>query len=81
MPRVGELLGVLFYIYADDHSPPHVHAIYGDRAMQIVIATGEVLEGSLPGSKERVALGWVDANRAAVAAAWNRLNPTNPLVL
>jgi hypothetical protein len=75
VPRVGEWLGILFYVYAEDHNPPHVHAIYGDDAMLIEIATGDVLAGSLPGSKQRDALAWLETHRALATAAWARLNP------
>jgi hypothetical protein len=75
MPRIGEILGVLFYVYADDHNPPHIHAIYGDDEMLVAIATGAVLEGSLPGAKRRVALDWLAENRGLALAAWERLNP------
>ncbi len=75
VPRIGEALGILFYVYAEDHHPPHVHAIYGDEQAQLVIGSGEVLAGSLPGSKLRQAQEWLAANRALAQAAWNRLNP------
>lgn len=75
MPRVGEVLGILFYVYADDHNPPHVHAKYGEKEMLVEIETGDVLAGSLPGSKQREALAWVESNRALVSQAWDRLNP------
>jgi hypothetical protein len=75
MPRVGESLGILFYVYADDHNPPHIHAIYGDDQVELEIATGSVLVGSLPGAKLRQALAWLEQNRAIAVAAWARLNP------
>ena len=75
MPRIGEVLGVLIYVYAEDHNPPHIHAIYGDEEMKIEIATGTVLAGSLPGSKQALALNWLRANRAAALDAWARMNP------
>jgi hypothetical protein len=75
VPRIGETLGILFYVYAEDHNPPHVHAIYGDDLMLIDIAEGSVIAGSLPGSKARVAIEWVKANQAVARAAWARLNP------
>ncbi|MBV9947347.1 MAG: DUF4160 domain-containing protein [Myxococcales bacterium] len=56
MPRVGEALGILFYVYAEDHNPPHVHAIYGEEEAELEIATGAVLVGRLPGAKLRQAL-------------------------
>jgi hypothetical protein len=74
MPRVGEALGILFYVYAEDHNPPHVHAICGDDEAQIEISTGTVLVGWLPGAKLRQALEWLAQNRAAVIAAWDRFN-------
>jgi hypothetical protein len=53
MPRVGEALGILFYVYAEDRNPPHIHAICGDDQAEIEIATGSVIVGSLPGAKLR----------------------------
>lgn len=75
MPRVGELLGILFYVYAEDHNPPHVHAIYADHEMLLEISTAAVLAGMLPGAKARQAVAWVEANRARVQDAWARMNP------
>jgi len=75
VPRIGEASGILFYVYADDHAPPHLHAIYGDDVMLIEIATGDVLDGSLPGAKGRQAVAWARKNRAHAQAAWDRLNP------
>lgn len=75
MPRVGEALGILFYVYADDHSPPHIHALYGAHQAQLEIASGTVLVGSLPGAKLRQATAWLEENRGLVTEAWTRLNP------
>ena len=75
MPRIGEAQGILFYVYAEDHNPPHVHAIYGSEQAQLVIATGVLHAGSLPGTKLRQAQDWLGSNRAIVQAAWDRLNP------
>jgi hypothetical protein len=74
MPRIGEWVGILFYVYADDHNPAHVHAIYGSDEMLIEIETGDVLEGSLPGAKGRDAREWLKGRRAHALAAWTRLN-------
>ena len=43
--------------------------------MLIEIATGDVLDGSLPGAKGRQAVAWARKNRAHAQAAWDRLNP------
>jgi hypothetical protein len=60
---------------ADDHNPPHVHAIYGSEQAQLLIATGDLLAGALPGNKLRQAQDWLSSNRAVAQAAWDRLNP------
>jgi Domain of unknown function (DUF4160) len=75
MPRVGGALGIFFYVYAEDHNPPHVHAIVGDDEGLLEISTGAVLVGWLPGAKLRQALEWLAQNREAVTAAWDRFNP------
>ena len=48
---------VFVYVYADDHNPPHLHAIHGDDMAEIEISTEDLLVGRLPGP-------W--------RAAWNR---------
>jgi hypothetical protein len=49
MPRISEFYGIVIEMYFADHPPPHFHARYsGDEAL-IVIETGEVFAGFLPG--------------------------------
>jgi hypothetical protein len=69
LPRIGEALGILFYVCAEDHSPPHVHAICGSDQVLLVIASGALLAGSLPRNKVRQAQDWLAANRAVAQAA------------
>lgn len=42
MPRLSAFYGIVIYIYLDDHSPPHYHAVYGEHEAWIVIASGAV---------------------------------------
>lgn len=56
MPRIGELLGVFFYLYYRDHGLIHVHAIYQNYvAVAVVALDGAVLEGKLPAKKLKIA--------------------------
>ena len=75
MPRVGQVNGIEFYIYADDHNPPHTHAFYAEHETLLVIATGTSYAGSLPKPQLAVARAWLKSNRKVVMAAWLRLNP------
>jgi Domain of unknown function (DUF4160) len=49
VPRISEFYGIVIEMFFADHPPPHFHARYaGDEAL-IVIETGEVFAGFLPG--------------------------------
>ena len=75
MPCVGRVNGLAFYVYADDHNPPHVHVFYAEFEVLLVIATSAVYDGFLPGPQLARAQAWLNQNRALVQAAWDRLNP------
>lgn len=59
-------------MYYNDHSPPHFHAIYGEREAQIVIATLEPLRGSLPSRAMKLVQGWGAMHRDELEANWAR---------
>jgi len=72
MPRISEFYGIVIEMYFADHAPPHFHARYGGVEATIVIATGELLAGAIPGRALRLVREWLDAHRAEVEANWDR---------
>ena len=74
MPKLLDSEGVQVYIYPDDHPPPHVHAYWAERAVQIAIADGSVIVGSLPRAKLDVARNFVNEKRAELLEKWQSLN-------
>jgi hypothetical protein len=66
-------------VYANDHLPPHFHAITPDEEALIEIATLKILKGSLPPRVRRTVMAWAEENKAALAAEWNRINPNFPI--
>ena len=40
MPERSRFLGVVIAMYYRDHSPPHVHAVYGGYQITVEIDTG-----------------------------------------
>ncbi len=54
MPRIGELFGVFFYLYFQEHGIAHVHAIYQDY-VAVISLDGLLLEGKLPKKKMKIA--------------------------
>ena len=65
-------------MYADDHNPPHFHARYGDFKAMINIATGDIIEGSLPRKSLRLIQAWVEIHRDQLMANWNEGQRENP---
>jgi Domain of unknown function (DUF4160) len=72
VPRISEFYGIVIEMYFADHPPPHFHARYGGDEATIVIATGDVLAGSLPGRALRLVREWLDAHRGELEANWDR---------
>jgi hypothetical protein len=54
MPRIGELFGIFFYLYFQEHGVPHIHAIYQDN-VAVLDLKGMLLEGKLPRKKMKIA--------------------------
>ena len=82
MPRISEFYGIVIEMYFADHPPSHFHARYsGDEAL-IVIETGEVFAGFLPGRALRLVREWLGEHRAELMANWDRASaqqPTEPV--
>lgn len=65
MPAIACFYGICIRMYflQTEHNPPHVHAIYGEHAAAIDIATGQVLDGWLPPRALGLTADWVAANQ------------------
>ena len=70
MPTVANVSGVRKTFYADEHPPPHFHAIIAEFTAQIRIDPGEILKGSLPPNKTREVLDWAKTHRDELITAW-----------
>ena len=49
MPTIATFHGVTIRLYANDHQPPHFHALHGDDEALVAIVSVKVLEGLVPG--------------------------------
>lgn len=48
MPGTSATFGIVVSMYFADHAPRHFHARYGEHEAQVLVASGEILAGSLP---------------------------------
>jgi hypothetical protein len=85
VPRLSEFYGIVIYMYWQDHSPPHFHAIYAGNEAQVRISDGSIIAGYLPTTAARLVREWADVRRVELAANWDRaqrpvaLEPIEPL--
>lgn len=63
MPKIKEYLGLSFYIYLQDHPPPHIHVIYGEYQLKINIESGEIISGYLPPKQRKQACKTIAENK------------------
>jgi len=65
MPRIGELLGVVFYLYFSDHKPDHIHAFY-QKHEALFSFDGKLLAGKLPEAKMKIARKFISDNQELI---------------
>ena len=72
MPVLSRFYGIIIRMYFQqaEHNPPHIHALYDDDMAEIVIQTGEVLEGYLPPKALAMVREWIKINRDDLLHMW-----------
>lgn len=72
MPSVSYFLGIVIYMYFNDHLPPHFHAEYSGEEAIYEIGTLRVREGKLPRRVHNLVLEWADLHRGELIDNWDR---------
>ncbi|MFT6331714.1 MAG: hypothetical protein ACJAW3_000031 [Lentimonas sp.] len=78
MPEISRFLGIVIYIYYDEHSPPHFHAEYGKYSISVEIKTG-VVKGHFPKRALRAVLDWFDEHKEELLKDWQLAVEGKPL--
>lgn len=79
VPPISVFYGIVIAMYDRDHSLPHFHALYGGYEATIVIATLEVLSGSLPPRPLGLVGEWAAARSDELGLNWQRARDHLPL--
>jgi len=79
VPRVSAFYGIVIYIYAGDHPPPHFHAAYAEYEVKMAIRTLTVVAGWLPPRKLKLVREWAFAHRHELLVNWDRAGARQPL--
>jgi len=78
MPELSRFYGIVIYMYAKDHAPPHFHARYGDDVAVFDLRSGEVLEGALPRRATRLVQDWWELHQPELEANWRTSQSSHP---
>jgi hypothetical protein len=70
MPTIAMVDGVKIQVFAQEHPPPHFHAVFAEHRARIDIKSLSVLNGRLPHAKLATVLSWAEPRREALMVAW-----------
>ncbi len=79
MLEICRFHGIIIAMYYNDHAPAHFHAKYTSNKARIAIATGEVIQGSLPRRALRLADEWRTLHEVELQAAWDDVTARQPV--
>jgi len=65
-------------MFADDHTPPHFHALYGEHEMLIRIEDGEVIRGGMPRRQLRLVRARLELHREELFENWKQSREDSP---
>jgi len=71
MPEICRFYNMILSMNFNDHNPPHIHIRFNDLDSAILIASGEILVGSLPKKQLLLVQAWIEMNRNALVFMWN----------
>jgi hypothetical protein len=78
MLEISRFFGIVITMLADDHSPPHFHAKYGEFAISVTIRDG-VAVGRFPVRAQRLVQEWWEIHQAELLDNWDRLAAREPV--
>jgi hypothetical protein len=73
MPVVSMFYGLIismYYLDTKQHKLPHIHVKYGEIEAVYEIPKGNLLEGLLPGNKEKLLQAWIEIHQEELMANW-----------
>jgi hypothetical protein len=70
MALIAIVDGVRLYMYANDHPPPHFHALFAEHHAVINIRMLRPSSAEMQRAKLRAVLKWAEPRRALLLDAW-----------
>jgi hypothetical protein len=71
MPEISRFLGIIIFMYFDEHNPPHFHVKYNEYNAVMEIQSLNILAGYLPGKVRGLVEEWAEPNQEELLIMWN----------
>jgi len=78
MGAVFAIQGILIYIYAFDHNPPHIHVRSGDGSFIITIKD-RIIEGKTSSRVVKLINEFIDQNENEIMEIWDNAQKGRPI--
>lgn len=72
MPEISRFYGIIIRMLANEHAPPHFHAIYESFEISVTIRDG-IVTGSFPRRALQLVLEWAEQHEGELLENWDRL--------
>jgi len=80
MPEVSRFFGICIVFFFNDHNPPHFHATYKGRMVEVDIWTLGIIEGGIATRALGLVMEWAAEHRAELVEDWRRASSGEPIV-
>ena len=84
MPAISMFYGIIIYMYYEDHTPPHFHAVFSGQEASFDFS-GKIIEGKFPRNKRKLVEAWIILHKEELEANWTlaknmaQVMPIDPL--
>lgn len=82
MPEISRFLGIVIFMYFNEHNPPHFHVRYNEHAALMDIRNFNLLDGHLPAKVRGLVEEWAELHQAELLEMWEtkEFHHVQPLV-
>lgn len=71
MPEISRFLGIIIFMYFDEHNPPHFHIKYNEYKAVMEIQSLNILAGQLPVKVRGLVEEWAEMHTEELLEMWD----------
>lgn len=73
MPEISRFLGIVIYMYFQDHNPPHFHVKYEKHTASIDVESLKIIKGNLPSRVYSLVVEWAAIHKNELMEDWYKV--------